>query len=164
MNVNTSATADAPDQLNQIGVFMLRWSLVVIFLMFGLFKFTTYEAEGVAPLAMNSPVLSWAIAALGTKGFAMTLGVIEISVGLLIAARPWSAKLSGIGSVGAIITFLITLTLLFSTPGVIQEGQSFPFLSVTPGQFLLKDLVLLAASIWTAAEAFRGARTGLLRA
>ena len=129
--------------------------LVVIFLWFGALKFTSFEAEGIAPFGMNSPLLSWAFQLLGQQGFAMALGVIELAIGVLIALRTISAKLSFIGSIGAIICFAITLSLLLSTPGVWQEGYGFPFLSGKIGQFLIKDLVLLGASIWTAGEAQR---------
>lgn len=60
---------------------------------------------------------------------------------------------SALGSIGGIVTFVITLTFMLSTPGVIQNGHSFPFISAIPGQFLVKDLVLLGASFWTAGEA-----------
>jgi len=148
------------DRIEDAGTMVLRYGLVLIFLCFGALKFTTHEAEGIAPFGMNSPLLSWAFAALGQQGFSYALGTIEILVGLLIATRPFSAKLSAVGSIGAIVTFLITLSLLFSTPGVIEEGYSFPALSGKIGTFLLKDVVLLAASIWTAAEALRAARAG----
>lgn len=46
-----------------------------------------------------------------------------------------SARWSGIGSDGAIGTFLITLTFLLSTPGVWQEGDALPFLSGIVGRF-----------------------------
>ena len=144
--------------LERYGSTALRGSLVLIFLWFGLLKFTAYEAEGIAPLAMNSPLLSWAYQLLGQRGFAMGLGVVELAIGVLIALRPFSARLSGIGSLGGVITFVITLTLLLSTPGVWQEGYGFPFLSGKVGQFLIKDVVLLAASLWTAGEAFAAMR------
>ena len=149
---------DAAMPLEHYGAVALRWSLVLIFLWFGCLKFTAYEAEGIAPLAMNSPLLSWAYQMLGQRGFAMALGVVEVSIGILIALRPVSPQLSGIGSVGSIITYLITLSLLLSTPEVWQEGKGFPFLSGMVGQFLIKDVVLLAASIWIAGEAFAAAR------
>ena len=145
-------------RLEQIGTTALRYGLVLIFFWFGALKFTAYEAAGVAPFGMTSPLLSWAFAALGQQGFSYALGAIEISVGALIATRFFSAKLSAIGSIGATVTFLITLSLLFTTPGVIQPGYSFPALSGKVGTFLLKDLVLLAASIWTAAEALGATR------
>ncbi len=45
-------------------------------------------------------------------------------------------------------TYLITLTFFFSTPGVAEAtAGGFPAISAMPGQFLLKDLVLLAASL-----------------
>lgn len=45
---------------------------------------------------------------------------------------------------------------MFSTPGVIAPGYSFPVLSANVGQFLAKDLVLLGAALWTAGEALHG--------
>ena len=80
------------------------------------------------------------------------IGVIEIIVALLIALCPLSAKLSFIGSIGAIITFVLTVSFLFSTPGAFDLSHGFPLLG-DAGQFLIKDLVLLGASIWTAEEA-----------
>lgn len=151
-----SSTSSAAS-MQRLGGTALRAALVLIFLWFGFLKFTAYEAEGIAPLAMNSPLLSWAYGLLGQRGFATALGTIEIAIGVLIALRPVSARWSAIGSVGAIVTFAITLTLLLSTPGVWQAGYGFPFLSGMVGQFLIKDAVLLAASIWTAGEAFAAA-------
>jgi len=59
--------------------------------------------------------------------------------------------------------FLITLTFVLTTPGVWQPGYGFPFPSPMPGQFLLKDLMLLGAAIWTAGEALRAANWGTNR-
>ena len=36
----------------------------------------------------------------------------------------------------------------------------FPALSIIPGQFLLKDVVLLGAAVWSAGDALRAARDG----
>ena len=55
------------------------------------------------------------------------------------------------------LLFLGTLSFLFSTPGVTAAG-GFPVLSVLPGQFLLKDLVLVSASLWTLGDALGAAR------
>jgi uncharacterized membrane protein YkgB len=56
--------------------------------------------------------------------------------------------------------FLTTLSFLASTPGVFEaSAEGFPALSVVPGQFLLKDVVLLAAALWSLAEAWN-ASTG----
>ena len=49
--------------------------------------------------------------------------------------------------------FLMTLSFLFSTPGWESSLGGFPSLSGGVGQFLLKDLVLLGAAIWSLGEA-----------
>ena len=87
------------DSLLRWGGPALRWSLVLIFLWFGFMKFTAYEAKGIAPLVMHSPLLSWAYNLLGERGFATALGIVEISIGVLIALRPFSARASSLGSV-----------------------------------------------------------------
>jgi len=61
-----------------------------------------------------------------------------------------------VGSLGAIVTFLLTTSFPFTTPGAIQLGHGVEILGGA-GQFLIKDLVLLGASLWTAAEALRAA-------
>lgn len=151
--MNETPTDSAAASLRGAGTHLLRYGLVLVFLWFGFLKFTAYEAEGVSGLMMNSPLLSWLVAALGKQGASNVIGCIEIAVGLLIAMRAWSPKVSAIGSIGGAITFLVTLSFLLTTPGVLQEGMGFPFLSGMVGQFLIKDLVLFAASVWTAGEA-----------
>ena len=44
--------------------------------------------------------------------------------------------------------FLTTLSFLFSTPGWEPSLGGFPALSVVPGQFVLKDVVLLGVAVW----------------
>ncbi len=135
--------------LERIGGWAITFALAIIFLWFGLLKFTDYEASGVAGFIMNSPLIAWLHGAFGITGGARVLGIFEILSGLLIAGRLISPRLSVIGGAMGVITFFITLTLMFTTPGVIQPGQSgLPFLSPSPGQFLLKDLGLFAACLW----------------
>lgn len=144
--------------LENLGQLVLRYGLVVILLSVGALKFTVYEAEGIEPLVANSPLMSWAYQALGLQTLSMLIGVTEIVLGLMIATRSFAPGVSAIGSLGAIVMFLITLTFVLSTPGVWQPGYGFPYPSPMPGQFLLKDLLLLGAAIWTAGEAMRAAR------
>ncbi len=80
------------------------------------------------------------------------IGAIEIALAVMLALRPISAKASFVGSLGSIVTFLLTTSFLFSTPGAVQLSHGLPVLSGV-GQFLIKDVVLLGASFWTAAEA-----------
>ena len=60
---------------------LLRYGLALIFLWIGAMKFTAYEAQGIRPLAENSPLMRWLLAALGVQAFSNLLGVIEIATG-----------------------------------------------------------------------------------
>jgi reactive chlorine resistance protein C len=48
--------------------------------------------------------------------------------------------------------FLTTLTFLLSTPGWEPTLGGFPALSHGVGEFLIKDVVLLGAALWSLAE------------
>lgn len=139
----------------RIGGAAIIAALAIVFLWFGLLKFTSYEESGVAGFIMNNPLIAWLHTAFGVAGGAKFLGVFEILTGLLIAARFVSARLGLIGGLMGMVTFFITLVCLLTTPGTIQPGYSGPFaLSAVPGQFLLKDLVLFAACLWVAATSY----------
>jgi uncharacterized membrane protein YkgB len=150
----TNATRHGQSQalLEKLGIHVSRYGLVVTLLLIGVLKFTAGEAQGIQSLVANSPLMSWLYRIFSVQTVSDLIGAIEIIVASLIALRPLSARLSYIGSSGAIITFLLTISFLFSTPGASQFAYGFPMLG-DAGQFLIKDLVLLGASIWTAAEA-----------
>jgi reactive chlorine resistance protein C len=138
--------------LEKVGVHISRYGLVVTLLLIGVLKFTAGEAQGIQPLVANSPLMSWLYHIFSVQGVSNLIGTIEIFVAALIALRPFSARLSFAGIIGAVITFLLTVSFLFSTPGAFQLSHGFPLLG-DAGQFLIKDLVLLGAAVWTAAEA-----------
>jgi reactive chlorine resistance protein C len=146
------------ERLKSIGLNIARYGLVIVLLWIGGMKFTAYEAEGIKPLVANSPLMSWVYKVMSVGGFSALLGVVEIAIGLLIALRPLWPLGSVIGSGLAAGTFLTTLTFLFTTPGWEPSLGGFPALSHMPGEFLLKDLVLLGASLFTAGEALESAR------
>ncbi len=152
---------DLGARLTTIGAAVLRYGLVIILLWIGGLKFTDYEAQGIMPLVSNSPLLSWTYHVMSVQQLSMALGITEIALGILIALRPVAPKISAIGSMGAIVMALITLTFLLSTPPVWQMDKGFPFLSPMPGQFLLKDLLLLGTALWTAGEAWSAATARL---
>lgn len=145
-------------KLQAVGAFVIRYGLVIILLWVGILKFTAYEAEGIKPLVENSFLMSWGYDIMSVGGFSKIIGIMEVILGIMIASRPALPKISGIGSLGAAIMFLITLSFVFTTPGVWQSGYGFPFPSPMPGQFLAKDILLLGAAIWTAGEAFSAVR------
>ena len=149
------------DRLRAVGTHVIRYGLVVVLLWIGGMKFTAYEAEGIKPLVANSPLMGWVYGFMSVTAFSALLGVVEIAVGLLIALRPVWPAVSAAGSTLAVGMFVTTLTFLVTTPGVWEPSLGgFPALSAVPGQFLLKDIVLLGASLWTAGEAVAARRSG----
>jgi reactive chlorine resistance protein C len=147
-------------QLRSIGTHVSRYGLVVVLLWIGGMKFTAYEADGIKPLVTNSPLMGWAYQVMSVGGFSSLLGVVEISIGLLIALRPLWPIGSAVGSGLAAGMFLTTLSFLVTTPGWESSLGGFPALSAMPGQFLLKDVVLLGAALYTAGEALGAAQAG----
>ena len=155
----TALRASSGPRLQNIGAGVLRYGLAIILISVGALKFTAYESFAAAAFFLNSPLMSWiAPDIVSVRTFSGFIGVVEITLGLLIATRPFSPRISALGSLGAIFVFLLTLTFVFSTPGVWQPGYGFPYPSPDPGQFLLKDLLLLGAAIWTAGEALSATR------
>jgi len=138
--------------LERLGIHLSRYGLVITLLLIGVLKFTAGEAQGIQPLVANSPLMFWLYRLFSLQAVSNLIGLIELGLAVLIALRPFSARLSFAGSIGAIVTFSLTVSFLLSTPGAIQLSHGFLLLGDT-GQFLIKDLVLLGASIWTAAEA-----------
>jgi uncharacterized membrane protein YkgB len=153
--VQPEAVATAGVKLESAGLHIARYSLVLVLVWIGAMKFTAYEAGAIQPLVANSPLMSWLYAILSVQATSNLVGVAEIAAGVLIALRPWSAAAAVLGSLMAALTFTITLTFLFSTPGWEPSLGGFPALSVAPGQFILKDAVLLGAAIWSLGEALR---------
>lgn len=126
---------------------LLRWTLVIIFLWFGAMKFTAYEADAIAPLIGHSPIMGW-LSIFGMLGQSYLIGVIELSTAFVLILGAFRPVFSALGALMSAGTYLITLTFFVTTPGVGEPtAGGFPALSAMPGQFLLKDAVLLAASL-----------------
>jgi reactive chlorine resistance protein C len=134
--------------LRKSGEFLIRYGLVIVLGWIGAMKFTAYEAAGIKALVETSPFMSWMYKVFSLQTTSNIIGVAEITAATLIAIRPLSSKLSAVGSILAICTFLATLTFLFSLPGWEKSLGGFPALSGSGG-FLLKDTVLLGAALFT---------------
>ena len=140
--------------IEDVGKAIVRWGLVVVLAWIGGMKFTAYEAMGIQPLVAHSPFISWMYDFLSIRSFSAMLGCIEIVTAALISLRYVSAKASAVGSLLAIGLFATTLSMLFTTPGW-EPTLGFPALSAMPGQFLLKDIVLFGAAVWSLGESLK---------
>jgi reactive chlorine resistance protein C len=156
LRVRPETAAEAGSTAESVGLHVTRHAVALVLIWIGAMKFTGYEAGAIEPLVANSPLMSWLYALFSVQATSNLIGVAEIAAGVLIALRSWSAPACVLGSLMAIATFTITLTFMFSTPGWEPSLGGFPALSVAPGQFILKDAVLLGAAIWSFGEALKG--------
>ncbi|BFM45185.1 DUF417 family protein [Flavobacterium sp. CFS9] len=166
--------------LDQLGKKAVRAGIVIVFLWIGGLKFFTYEADGIVPFVANSPFMSffynqpseykefvnkegelviknheWHVAN-NTYGFANGLGILLIGIGFLVAIHQWAPLASLIGSILVFILTIGTLSFLVTTPEswvphLTDEQYGFPYLSGR-GRLVLKDIVILGASLITMSE------------
>ena len=173
-------------QLDRVGMHLLRYGTVLVLLWIGGLKVYKYEADGIVPFVANSPVMSFFYRfgapdykqymnregqvvpenrawheANHTYPFALGLGAVICAIGVLIALYPWFPKLSALGSFLSFGMSLVTLSFLITTPeawvpdlGGPEHG--FPLLSGA-GRLVVKDAIMLGASVVTLADAARKA-------
>ncbi len=127
---------------------LLRSALVIVFLWFGGMKFTGYEANGIAPLMANSPIMSWLHVLFGVQGASYCHRGARTGDGHRADRRRLqSHRLRARGR--DVLRHLShdLVVLREHTRGRRADTGGFPAISAPIGQFLLKDLVLLAASV-----------------
>jgi uncharacterized membrane protein YkgB len=94
---------------------LLRWVMVVIFVSFGMQKFTLQSAQGIAQFITNSPFISW-LSVLGLRGEAYFLGVTEFAIAALLVAGAFSPILSAVSALMGVITFAVTWSFFSRRP------------------------------------------------
>ncbi|OSI24354.1 YkgB family protein [Bradyrhizobium canariense] len=126
---------------------ILRWVMVVIFVSFGMQKFTLQSAQGIEQFISNSPLVSW-LSLFGFRGEAYVLGVTEFVIAILLTAGAFSPILSALGSLMGVVTFVVTWSFFFTTPGLVKWSISTdPMAWNLAGEFLFKDIVLLCVCV-----------------
>jgi uncharacterized membrane protein YkgB len=127
---------------------LIRASMVLIFLMFGYQKWFNYEAQVLIPYISSGPLIFWLHPVFGIRGASWFLGVSEWLFGALLFAGFWNRKLGILGALGSVATFVGTVTIIPFIPGGWEPSAGgFPAM-VGPVAFLMKDFVLLAASVY----------------
>jgi uncharacterized membrane protein YkgB len=148
---HTHVPAATPHRLAQLlartGQLISRYGLVIVLAWIGFGKYVKMESR---TLIEHSPLMSWIYDVASAGAVARGLGTMEIVAALLIALRPVWPRASAAGSALAVLLFSGTLSFLLTTPGVIStHAAGLPVLSALPGQFLLKDLVLIGVALST---------------
>jgi uncharacterized membrane protein YkgB len=142
--------------LTRSGQLVSRYGLVIVLAWIGFGKYVKMESR---VLIEHSPLMSWIYNVFSVTTVARGLGTMEIVAALLIALRVVWPRVSAVGSALAVLLFLGTISFLFTTPGVIStHAGGLPVLSALPGQFLLKDLVLIGVALWTLGESLEAVR------
>jgi uncharacterized membrane protein YkgB len=126
----------------------VRTSMVIIFAVFGYQKWFNYEAQALIPFITHGPLIFWMYPVFGIRGATWFLGAAEWIFGLLLLLGFWNKQLGILGAIGSCCSFIATLTILpFFPNGWEPSAGGFP--AMTEGTaFLMKDLVLLAASFY----------------
>lgn len=153
---NTAADLNAlGERISAIGVHSIRITSATVLGWIGAMKFTAYEAGAIEGLVSSSPLTNWLYSVFSAQGASNLIGTTEIVTAALLLLGAKFPKAALLGALGAIATFFVTSSLLFTAPVTEPSLGGFPALSVVPGQFLLKDIVLLAAAIFLAGDALK---------
>jgi uncharacterized membrane protein YkgB len=131
---------------------VIRASMVIIFLFFGYQKWFEYEAQVLIPYISNGPLIWWMYPVFGIRGASWFLGGAEWTFGALLFAGFWDKRLGILGAAGSVVTFIMTVTIIpFMPNGWAASAGGFPAMTGNI-PFLMKDVVLLAASIYLLKE------------
>ena len=166
IRIHADARAEARDQLVRLGDRLsiygkeaARWTVAGVLGWIGAMKFTAYEAGAIEGLVASSPLTSWLYDVMSLQGVSNLIGTVEIVTALMIVVGTRLREAAIVGALGAIATFVVTLSFLFTAPGWEASLGGFPALSVVPGQFIIKDAVLLAVAVWLLGDALKGLRS-----
>jgi uncharacterized membrane protein YkgB len=167
--------------LQNIGVHIARWGMVIVLLWMGSLIALKNEPYGTVPFVTHNPnadfisvneapkythannetnykpgTIAW-LHAHDNGTFSYGIGALMILIGVMIALYPVRPGVSAVGSFLAFIISLVTLLSLITIPqtGATLYGDTeyeFPYLS-TAGRYIVEDFIMLGASIATMAQA-----------
>jgi len=130
---------ESKNQLTRIGYYISLFGAALILLWIGIFKFTPTEAAAIKPLVENHFLTFFVYKIISVQAVSNLIGVIEIIIALLLIFSAKFAVLKKYAGIGMIVTFLVTLSYLFTTPGMWKVVDGVPVTDF----FILKDLMLL---------------------
>jgi uncharacterized membrane protein YkgB len=128
--------------------YFARTSLVMAFFFFGYEKWFPYAAHELIPFILSGPFISWLYPLFDIQAVSWILGVVEWSIALLLLLGFWSARLGVVGAVGSACAAAAGLSVIpFMPDGWDAAAGGFPAMTGNV-PFLLKDMVILAVSIY----------------
>ena len=127
------------NRTRRIGYYISLFGAALIMLWMGIFKFTPTEAEGIKHLVENHFLTFFVYDIVSVQTVSDAIGAIEIIIALLLVFSVKFASLRKYAAIGMIVTFLTTISYLFTTPGIWKMVDGVPVTDF----FILKDLMLL---------------------
>ena len=131
---------------------LVRASMVFIAFFFGYQKWFQYEADALIPYISHGPLIFWLYPVFGIRGATYFLGASETLFGVLLFLGFWNRKLGIIGALGFAFSMISTFTIIpFMQGGWAPSAGGFPAMTERVA-FLMKDLVIFAASFYLLKE------------
>lgn len=137
--VGTENTSVHNQSTYNLGYYISLFGAALILLWIGIFKFTPTEAGAIKPLVENHFLTFFVYKVMSVQAVSNLIGAIEIIIALLLIFSAKFAVLKKYAGIGMIATFLVTLSYLFTTPGMWKVVDGVPVTDF----FILKDLMLL---------------------
>ncbi|WP_421240800.1 DUF417 family protein [Aeromonas enteropelogenes] len=126
-------------QQHDKGFLIALAGVVLTLLWIGVFKFTPTEAAAIKPLVASHPLMNWLYGPLSEQGVSNLIGLAEIVIAVGLIVGLWQPRIGYWSSMGAIVTFLVTLSFLLTLTGVWKVVDGVPVTEF----FIFKDLVFL---------------------
>jgi uncharacterized membrane protein YkgB len=130
---------DHENRIGKAGYYLSIFGAATILLWIGIFKFTPTEANAIKPLVENHFLTFFVYDIVSIQAVSNTIGVIEIIIAVLLLFSVKFASLRKYAAAGMIITFLMTLSYLFTTPGIWKTVDGIPVTDF----FIVKDVMFL---------------------
>ena len=128
--------------------YFMRATMVALFFIFGCQKWFEYEANALIPFISHGPLIFWLYPAFGVRGAAFFLGSAEWLIGFVMFLGFWNRKAAVLGALASCATYVATVTIIpFFPDAWAAPAGGFPAATL-PFLFLVKDIVLLAASVY----------------
>jgi uncharacterized membrane protein YkgB len=115
----------------------------ITLLWIGLYKYTPTEAKDIQDVVKHSPFMSWLNSILSVQGVSNFIGTFEIITALLLLLQLLWKRLSLVAGLLSSVIFLLTLSFLFTTPGMFTKVDGL----IVANAFILKDIVLFGVCL-----------------
>lgn len=125
------------------GYYISLFGAALVLFWIGIFKFTPTEAKAIENLIRYHPLSFWAYDVFSLQTVSNIIGVVEVGTAIGLIASVWCVALRKYVGWAMLVTFVITLSYLFTTPKMWRVVDGIPITDF----FILKDILLLGFGI-----------------